>query len=56
MQTEGKQRESEQLMGTTSSVMRHNSCYNCVHENWYSLQFARTLVPLQQSGGNGIDN
>lgn len=56
MQREGKQTESAQLMGTTNSLMRHNSYYNCVHENWHSLQFATTLVPLQQGGGNGIDN
>lgn len=47
MQTDGEQRESEHLMGPTNSLMRHNSCYNRVHENWHSPQFATTLVPLQ---------
>ena len=46
MRTEGKQGESEQLMGTTNNLMRHASCYNCVRENWHSLQFATTLAPL----------
>lgn len=48
--------KQERLMRTTNSLMRHNSCNNCVYENWRSPQFATTLAPLRQSGGNGIDN